>query len=464
MTTQHELDERRRLERARQVALFRYSLVQEIISPQLTPAQRGLRVRQLAAMTHDGPDGPLRVSVPTITRWKRQYLAGGFEALVPSPRHSPARSAADLLTLAAALKRENPERTAAQVARILREQPGAAGRVPSDRSLQRLFARLELNKLPAGPGQQRVFGRFEATRPNELWTGDALHGPDVGGRKTYLFCFIDDHSRAVMGARWAFHEDVVRLAAALRPALAVRGIPEAVYVDNGSAFVDSWLLRGCAVLGIRLVHSRPGRPQGRGKIERFFRTVRDQFLVEIAAGGRAGTVPGSLADLNRLFDAWVHTAYHHAVHSETGAEPAARWAAGLPAPLLLPAPQQLREAFLWSEWRRVSKTCTVSLHGNSYEVDQSLARRKVELVFDPFDLTGIEVRHDGKPAGTAVPLVIGRHRHAKARDDEPRDEPEPTGIDYLRLMDAAYDGSLHQQVNYSALAGGSNQDGKEAQR
>lgn len=455
MTTQHELDERRRLERARRVALFRYSLVQEIISPQLTPAQRGLRVRQLAAMTHDGPDGPVRVSLQTVNRWKRDYLAGGFEALVPSPRQAAARSAGDLLTLAAALKRENPERTAAQVARILAAQPGAAGRVPSDRTLQRLFARLELNRLPAGPGQQQVFGRFEASRPNELWTGDALHGPVVGGRKTYLFCFIDDHSRAVMGARWAFHEDVVRLAAALRPALAVHGIPEAVYVDNGSAFVDSWLLRGCAVLGIRLIHSRPGRPQGRGKIERFFRTVREQFLVEVAGQGRAGTVPGSVTDLNRLFDAWVHTAYHHAVHSETGQEPAARWAAGLPVPLLLPSPERLREAFSWSEWRRVSKTCTVSLNGNTYEVDPSLARQKVELVFDPFDLTGVEVRHDGKPAGRAVPLVIGRHRHAKARDagDVPGAEPEPTGIDYLRLMDAAYDGGLKEQVNYSALAG-----------
>jgi putative transposase len=461
VTTQHELDERRRLERARQVALFRYSLVQEIISPQLTPAQRGLRVRQLAAMTHDGPDGPVQVSQQTISRWKRDYLSGGFEALVPSPRQSPSRSAGDLMVLAAALKRENPERTAAQVARILKSRPGAAGRVPSERTLQRLFARLELNTLPADPGQQRVFGRFEAARPNELWTGDALHGPDAGGRKTYLFCFIDDHSRAVMGARWAFHEDVVRLAAALRPALAVRGIPEAVYVDNGSAFVDSRLLRGCAVPGIRLVHSRPGRPQGRGKIERFLRTVREQFLAEIAGDGRAGTVPGSLAGLNRLFDAWVHTACHHAVHSETGQEPAARWAAGLPAPLLPPSPERLREAFLWSEWRRASKTCTVSLHGNSYEADPSLARRKVELVFDPFDLTVIEVRHEGKPAGTAVPLVIGRHRHAKARDgeDASRQEPEPTGIDYLRLMDAAYDGGLKEQVNYPALAEGGKDGG-----
>ena len=257
MTTQQEADERRRLERAREIALFRYSLVQEIVSPQLSPAQRGRRVRELAAMAHPGPDGrEVRVSCQTISRWKRDYLAGGFEALVPVPRQASPRTPGEVLELAAALKRENPERTAAQVQRILRAQSGWA---PSDRTLQRLFSRLELNAPPADPGQQ-AFGRFEAARPNELWTGDALHGPLIGGRKTFLFCFIDDHSRAVMGSRWAFHEDVVRLAAALRPALAARGVPEHVYVDNGSAFVDAWLLRACAVLGIKLVHSRPGRP------------------------------------------------------------------------------------------------------------------------------------------------------------------------------------------------------------
>jgi len=259
VTTQEEADQRRRLERAREIALFRYSLVQEVISPHLTPAQRGRRVRQLAAATHAGPDGQdVRVSYQSINRWKRAYLDGGFEALVPSPRQASPRTPGEVLELAAALKRENPGRTAAQVQRILRASSGWA---PSDRTLQRLFGRLELNRPAADDDaqQQQVFGRFEAARPNELWTGDGLHGPVVAGHKAYLFCFIDDHSRAVMGARWAFHEDVVRLAAALRPALASRGVPESVYVDNGSAFVDAWLLRACAVLGIKLVHSRPGR-------------------------------------------------------------------------------------------------------------------------------------------------------------------------------------------------------------
>jgi len=198
----------------------------------------------------------------------------------------------------------------------------------------------------------------------------------------------------------------------------------------------------------------PAQAQGRGKVERFFRTVREQFLVEIASPGgpAAGTTVTDLAELNRLFSAWIQAGYHRTVHSETG-QPLARWAAGVPQPLPLPSPAQLREAFLWSERRTVKKTATVSLHGNLYQVDASLVRCVIELVFDPFDLTGIQVRHKGKPAGSAVPFVIGRHRHARTRtgDDQQRAEPEPTGIDYLRILDQAHGAELQAQINYAAL-------------
>jgi putative transposase len=251
----------------------------------------------------------------------------------------------------------------------------------------------------------------------------------------------------VVGHRFGHAEDTVRLAAALRPALAARGVPTSIYVDNGSAFVDSWLLRACAVLGIKLTHSTPGRPQGRGKIERFFRTVRDQFLVEL---GDDADVAG-LAELNRLFTAWVETVYHARVHSETGQGPLRRWLAVGPPPL--PTPTQLREAFLWSEHRTVTKTATVSLHGNTYQVEQILTGRKVELVFDPFDLTDIEVRYAGGPCGKAVPHRIGRHAHPKARPETVEPAPPPaTGINYLQLIDAAHDTRLADAVNYAALA------------
>jgi putative transposase len=449
MATEAIEESRRRAERARQMALFRYQLIQDVADPGLSARQRGRLVRELAGREHDGPGGAkITVSEQTIRRWVRDWRSGGFDALVPQPARVTPRTPAEVLELAVALKKENPARTAVQISRILRAQSGWS---PGERTLQRHFARLELNRvIEAGPAP--VFGRFEAGRCNELWTGDALHGPVITGRKTYLFAFLDDKSRAVMAARFGFSEDTVRLAAALRPALASRGVPASVYVDNGSAFVDSWLLRACASLGIKLVHSQPGRPEGRGKIERFFRTVRDQFLVEVTEEA-AARISG-LAELNRLFTAWVETVYHVTAHSQTGQPPLARWREDIPVPLPLPTPAQLREAFLWSAHRTVTKTATVSLHGNTYQVDQLLAGRKVELVFDPFDLTAVEVRHGGRPFGPAAPFTIGRHAHPKARPEQPGCQPpSPTGISYLDLIGGAHDRQLGETINYAALFG-----------
>lgn len=435
-------EERVRAERARAVGLFRYCLVREAADPKLTTKQRGRLVRALAAREHEGPSGmPVRVSRASIDRWIRAWRRGGFDALVPPPRQASPRIPAEILDLAVALKKEVPDRTAAQIATILRAH---AGWSPDERTLQRNFHRLELITRPGGAAP-RVFGRFEAEAPNARWTGDALHGPTVRGRKAILFAFIDDHSRLFTGYRWARREDTVRLEAALRNGVAARGIPQTLYLDNGSAMVDKQLQRACASLGIRLVHSKPGQPAGRGKIERVFRTVRDQFLVEIGSGRELE----DMTQLNTLFTAWVEKVYHQREHSETKQTPWQRWSSA-PTPHL-PTPAQLREAFLWSEWRTVTKTATVGLHGNKYEVDAALTGRKVELVFDPFDLTSIEVRWHGRSMGTAVPHVIGRHVHAKARVDEPTPPPAPTGIDYLGLIEAQHTAELAQRVQYSQL-------------
>jgi putative transposase len=138
--------------------------------------------------------------------------------------------------------------------------------------------------------------------------GDALHGPVIAGKKAILFAFLDDHSRAFTGYRWVYSEDTLRAEAALRWGLASRGVPSICYLDNGSPYVSSQLARALAVMGIRLIHSRPGRPEGRGKIERVFRSVREQFLVEVPHAKLA-----TLQDLNEAFSAWVETVYHMAV-------------------------------------------------------------------------------------------------------------------------------------------------------
>ena len=449
--TEHERDHDRRANTARDIALFRYALIRQAADPALSIKQRGQLVRALAASEHAGPFGrPVRYSRESLDRWIRAWKAGGFEALLPTARHLEPRTDSAVLELAAALKREVPARTAAQVAAILAAHAGPKTSTPSARTLQRHFARLELNTRPDGR-PPRSFGRFEAEAPNDRWTGDALHGPAVAGRKTYLFAFIDDHSRALVGYRWGHSEDTVRLEAALRAGLAARGVPKVVYVDNGSAFVSGQLLRALAGLGIMLTHSKPGQPAGRGKIERFFRTVREQFLVELGVGGVTRAI-SDLAQLNELFAAWVETVYHARVHSETGQAPLQRFlAAGAPA---LPSPAQLHEAFLWSARRTVTKTATISLHGNSYEVDAALVGRRVEVVFDPFDLTRLEVRYSGRPMGTAVPHRIGRHVHP---DAHPETAPAPapaTGIDYLALVAAQHREQVAQRINYNDLPAG----------
>jgi putative transposase len=452
-----------RAARAQAIGVFRFQLISAAIDERLSMRARGALVRQIAEAWHRDPFGNrVRFSRDTLDRWGRLWRQGGLEALVPSPRFSPVRTDADVLGVAAALKRENPARTAAQVERILTRSQGWS---PSQSTLLRLFHRLD---LPGADGRVattgEVFGRFEAGEPNELWTGDALHGPRIGGRKTYLFAFIDDHSRLIAGHRWGFAEDTVRLAAALRPALAARGVPRACYTDNGSAFVDAWLLRGCAKLGIRLTHSAPGRPQGRGKIERFFGTVNEQFLVEVADSSaedltdHGTSQAAALLELNRLFTAWVETVYHTRVHSETEQTPPHRWEAGWQrcgARPRMPAPADLAEAFRWSEFRTVQrKTATVSLYSNTYQVDAALIGRRVELVFDPFDMGDISVRYHGKAFGQALAHTISRHSHPKARPETPqKPPPAATGIDYLNLIAADHHAATGAAINFHALTG-----------
>ena len=175
-------------------------------------------------------------------------------------------------------------------------------------------------------------------------------------------------------------------------------------------------------------------------------------MVEIAtADGAAGHHLADLAELNRLFSAWVEGVYHRRVHSETGQAPLARWMAG--GPFAVPAPADLAETFGWSEHRTVTKTALVSLHGNRYQVDPTLVGRRVELVFDPFDLTSLHVRQGGTDAGRALPHQIARHAHPKARPETPPEPPRPTtGIDYLALIDLEHTTALAGQVNYAALA------------
>jgi putative transposase len=216
--------------------------------------------------------------------------------------------------------------------------------------------------------------------------------------------------------------------------------------DNGAPFANAWLARTCGVLGIRLVHSRPYSPEGRGKQERLNRYIREAFLAEAEHHGIE-----SLEALNDLFAAWAEHVANRRVHAETGQAPIERFQAGGPRRQADAA--LIREAFRWSVTRRVTRTATVPLEGNSYAVDPALTGRRVELRYDPEDLTRIDVWLDGKPAGAAVPFVTRRHVH-RAVSQAARPEPAATGIDYLGLVAAAHDdeAGTGAKIDFTRLA------------
>ena len=222
-------------------------------------------------------------------------------------------------------------------------------------------------------------------------------------------------------------------------------------VDNGAPYANAALERSCAVLGIRLIHSRPYSPEGRGKQERLNRFIRERFLSEAEAHGIT-----SFTELNDRFLAWSEQVCNTRQHAETGQTPIARFTSQGPLPTV--EPLLLREAFRWSVLRRVTRTASVSLAGNHYSVDPSLIGRRIELRFDPENLTRLDVFWDGRPVGQAIPFIIGRHVHRQVPQASPPAPPPSTGIDYLGLVQAEHDDHLLGQIAYRDLPRTTSQD------
>jgi putative transposase len=419
-----------------QIALHRWAVIAEAANGRLTAAERGALVRQIAARAHAHPDGQARrYSRGTIDRWLRAWRKDGLEALKPSQRADTGtvRAHPELFAEAAALRLELPGRSAAQIASILYHRHGIAVSEPTVRGQLRR-AGLAREALAAEP---KAYGRYEAARVNERWISDVLIGPWVpfpkrdGPARARLFLIVDDHSRLLVDGRFFAHENARACQELLRRAVTRRGLPEVFYCDNGAPFANAWLARTCAVLGVRLVHSQPYSPQGRGKQERLNRYIREAFLAEATHHGIE-----SLEQLNDLFAAWAEQVANRRAHAETGQAPIERFQAGGPTRQADPA--RLAGAFRWSVTRKVTRTATVPLEGNAYAVDPALVGRRVELRYDPEDLTRLDVFLDGRPAGTATAFITRRHVH-RAVPQAAQPEPDPTGIDYLGLVAAAHE-------------------------
>ena len=367
--------------------------------------------------------------------WPLRYRTGGFEALAPKPRQDRGQSRAitpRLGDLIERLKRENPHRTGTTLLRELALVSGQNQPALSASTLYRFLKQRGLSErqLLAPPTHKK----FEAERSNQIWQSDMLYGPYVqrpGGGKmqAYLHAILDDASRLIPHAQFYPDQGLDTFLDCLRQAVAARGLPVRLYVDNAKVYRSPQLARIAASLGILMVHTPPYQPEGRGKIERFFRSVREQFLANL---DRKQTL--TLDDLNQRLWAWVENAYHRSEHSALGTTPLLRWQRDIEHIRQLPPATDLRRLFFHRLDRVVRRDSTFLLQNRFYEAPTHLAGETIEVRFDPLDPASVEIYFQGESHGAARlvdPVVNARLPSAKPSKAA---EPEPTGINFVELL------------------------------
>lgn len=430
------------------VALFRYGLIADLV--QLPPGTKGLydQIAQKAEREYSIPGTTrTRVAPETIRDWLKQYRRGGFDALLPKPRADRGRSRslpAQVVDALLAIKEGNPKLSVQLVIREARQRPDVPPELPlPPATVHRLLTRHGLMDKPRGEATETDRRRFAFQQAGELWMSDVMHGPSIlvdgRKRKTYLIAFIDDATRVIPECAFALAENSSTFLPVLKRAVQRRGLAQRLYVDNGAHYRSRHLSIVCAKLGITLIHARPYRPQGKGKIERWFKTVRAQLLTRLTPEDTA-----SLEALNRRLQVWVQGEYHHTPHRGLeGRTPLEQWALSGETVRFPEPDQDLDDLFLFETQRKVQKDRTVSLNGVVYEVDAVLVGERVLLRYDPSAPPGhpIQVWHDGKPIEQAKPVqtyancFVKRHRPSRTLEVEGPVPKPPAGLKLRTLND-----------------------------
>lgn len=394
------------LEKKQKIALFRFQVIAPFLG--LTRNNWGEKERILAQITAKEWDipgsGRSFIGRSTVLGWLSAYGKSGnkLESLHPKGRvdRGNVRSMdTETEQMFVVLKKEFPDTTVPSLLKIA----GERNLLPADftasrQSIYRLLSAHGLDKPGACEKDRR---KFEAELPNDLWQSDCMHGPVVTfgekQRKSFLFAFIDDHSRLIPHAQFYVQENLECYLDCLKTALKKRGLPRKLYVDNGPSFRAHLLSHITASLGIALIHCRPYSPEGKGKQERWFLTVRTGFL---------STLPGLLAleELNKRLHHWINECYHLRVHSTTKEKPIERYVRHIH--LIRSAPADLDDYFRVRAIRRVYKDRTVYLEGRVYEAPFNLIDKQVTLFYQKNDLSRIEIHYAGSSRGFLVPLDV----------------------------------------------------------
>jgi putative transposase len=409
------------------LALFRLSVLGPIVSrEQLGRGELQQTIRELALREYAIPGSQRRhVGEKTIQAWYYAWRKEGIAGLTPKIRvdRGQSRISPAIQEAVLAAKRDNPRRSINQIQRLLTATGLVADQGLSRSATHRLLQQNGLSQLMGSaslPEDKRSFG---AEFAGSIWYGDVMHGPRVPIkgqlRKTYLVSLIDDASRLVAHSAFCLGETALDIEGVLKQALLRRGLPIKLFVDNGAAYRATTLQGICARLGIHLIFCRPYAPEGKGKLERWHRTLRDQFLSELDE--RRIT---DLDDLNARLWAWAEQVYHHTAHAGlAGLTPLARYQRDLPRIRSLGAKAaQLDALFHHRVARFVRKDGTVSYLGQRFEVPYELSGKTVRLVVDPHAGRVVGVEDEaGVSLGQATALdVLANLNRARRKPDLPQ--------------------------------------------
>lgn len=390
-----------------EIATFRYG----VIAPVLHDQGKGQMeyFRKMASRKLDVPHVGLRQYAPgTFKSWLRRYRRDGLDGLMPKKRSDAGTQRVITPEMSRRIGEILSDYPRVSVIH-LREMLIAEGLITSNRASVTTIRRHIRSEGLRPPSEEPPTARkrFEKPQANDLWTLDFMHGPRVRGVgrprvKTYLAAAVDDHSRYLPLGEFLSTETYSALASALKVAFLRHGLPKMLYCDNGSAFSSADLALACARLGVALVHSKPYDSPSRGKIERFFGTVRSRFLTVVDLDKTT-----SLERLNSLFDEWLEHDYHRRVHSGVKERPLDRYMRSLvqSRPRKV-SREELDLVFYRTLKRKVRRDCTVSIAGRLWETPADWMGKTVEIRHPLDDPDQLYIFAHGKPACRLRPVNL----------------------------------------------------------
>lgn len=391
------------------IALFRYGLIAPILNGQVNSQKDYLA--EICSKIHQVPYyGPKEFTPKTLSCWLLDYRREGFDGLKPKRRSDRGQSrklSRELEEHLLALRKEERVLPVSVFYDQLVDKGEILPKEVSYTTVYRLLKKHGMIGKEAAKSPERK--RFAYDTVNTLWQGDMSVGPYliVDGKKlrTFLFAFIDDCSRVVPFAQFFFSEKFDSLKAVFKEALIRRGIPKIVYVDNGKIYRSDTFHIACASLGIALTHTKPYDAASKGKVERFFGTVKTRFFPLLKLKPAS-----SIDELNQRFWQWLEEDYHRKPHSSLDMTPQDMYLSQVSRIRMLDDPASLDPLFLKREYRKVKHDATISVNSVLYEVPPRFIGQRIEVRFDD---DNVYIYEDGVSAGKAILVNFSDNAHVK---------------------------------------------------